>query len=490
MATKFKPAEPPQRKADVIVGDEVYFHHPKGGPMAGKVRSHGVHGCTVEASGQHHRVKWDRVLGHKKRAAQQYRIADEGEDGMIVEDATGLRQFLAVSPEAREEQMVIKSHGAAPRLALLIKSGMAPRPGLTEKKVTDKNGVQTTRWVNSTPDMPAPKVGHHVGFVNGQHRGHGRVASTGKDGSMVQDGAGGLHAVRHEHVTHRWDSEDLPEASPHDANAEAAQAKKDAGAKPQGSALFSPDEVQGLPASKDYRHKAFSSWDEVAEKAPEAHKEYHEALLKIGKSLGIQEPGIKPENMTPEQMESSQPFLFMGPLKKQDKSEAKVANDYGGDWGGLKDVVRASVGVRSYKDIKTLLDGLKSAGIKLAQQPKDNFAKPMSTGYRDLNMVVTLPNGMPAELQINLKSILHAKSEGHKLYNDNIALEQANGKDMTKWPKEAADRFNANNEKQKQLYGKAWEDAGGLGGESQGDNNMLHKSMGSHILLIVKRKGV
>ncbi len=217
MATKFKPAEPPQRKADVIVGDEVYFHHPKGGPMAGKVRSHGVHGCTVEASGQHHRVKWDRVLGHKKRAAQQYRIADEGEDGMIVEDATGLRQFLAVSPEAREEQMVIKSHAsAAPRLALLLKA----RPAAEEKK------PKVPGWAPREEGAKPPKTGQHIGFVNGEHKGHGRVASVGKDGAMVNDGAGGLHAVRHEHMTHHWDGDGDPEDSPHDVDAEVIQAKR------------------------------------------------------------------------------------------------------------------------------------------------------------------------------------------------------------------------------------------------------------------------
>lgn len=85
-------------------GDEVYFHK-SGTPVAGKVLCAGRHGCTVEHEGAQHKVKWEHVAGHKKRAVQRYRVVDEGADGMIVEDSTGKRRFVGIPPEARGERL-------------------------------------------------------------------------------------------------------------------------------------------------------------------------------------------------------------------------------------------------------------------------------------------------------------------------------------------------------------------------------------------------
>lgn len=218
-----KPQAASQRRHDVIPGDEVYVNHASG-PMTGRVLSHGEHGCWVESGGKRHKVPWQHLLGHKRRARQEYSVVDEGEDGMLVQDRNGRRQYLAVPPEAREEKMMVKSAGAAPRVALLMKSAPA-RPGLTQKPVTDKNGVQTSRWVRATPDMPKAQQGRHVGFENGEHKGHGRVLSAGADGAIVQDSKGGQHAVRHERVTHHWHGDGEPDVSPHDADAEAKAAE-------------------------------------------------------------------------------------------------------------------------------------------------------------------------------------------------------------------------------------------------------------------------
>ena len=85
-------------------GDEVYFHK-SGTPVAGKVLCAGKHGCTVEHEGAQHKVKWEHVAGHKKRAVQRYRVVDEGADGMIVEDSMGKRRFVGIPPEARGERL-------------------------------------------------------------------------------------------------------------------------------------------------------------------------------------------------------------------------------------------------------------------------------------------------------------------------------------------------------------------------------------------------
>lgn len=238
----------PKPKPGIIVGDEVYCHHPNG-PHAGRVKAHGKHGVTLESG---HKVRWEHVLGHKRRAGQEYTVVDEGEDGCIVQDKNGLRQFIAVPPEAREENLVIKA-GGQPRIALLLKADGTPymgRAGLTKKVITDKRGTQTTRWVRATPDMPHPQVGHHAGWQNGDVRGHGRVRAVGKDGITAEDKAGGVHRVEHGHISHRWDSHKDPDRNPHEAPARPAYAPRQAGETDKAyakRAVDTGDNVHDLP---------------------------------------------------------------------------------------------------------------------------------------------------------------------------------------------------------------------------------------------------
>lgn len=88
-------------------GDEVYFHR-SGQPVSGKVLAAGRHGCTIEHGGKNHQVKWEHLVGHKKRAAQRYTVVEEGEDGMIVKDGTGRKRYVGIPPEARQEQLALQ----------------------------------------------------------------------------------------------------------------------------------------------------------------------------------------------------------------------------------------------------------------------------------------------------------------------------------------------------------------------------------------------
>ena len=108
-APKPTPApKPGQQQARIAArGDEVFFHR-RGTPVSGKVLCAGQHGCTVEHGGKQHKVKWEHINGHKKRAVQRYKVVEKGEDGLIVEDDGGQRRFVGIPPEARGEQLKLK----------------------------------------------------------------------------------------------------------------------------------------------------------------------------------------------------------------------------------------------------------------------------------------------------------------------------------------------------------------------------------------------
>lgn len=88
-------------------GDEVFFHR-SGQPVSGKVVCTGKHGLTVEHGGAKHKIRWEHLSGHKKRAPQRYHVLEEGEDGLIVQDSTGKRRFVGIPPEARQEQLTLQ----------------------------------------------------------------------------------------------------------------------------------------------------------------------------------------------------------------------------------------------------------------------------------------------------------------------------------------------------------------------------------------------
>jgi len=158
-----KPQEP-EPKPDVIPGDEVFFKHPAG-DMSGRVLCIGKHGVQIECGGkQKHRVKWDAVLAHKRRAAQHYDIAEHGEDGHLVQDEKGRKRFMAVPAESRADPWVVK--------ALSATTKKQPKPG--------------DRVAFKDKDMSSGE-----GVI---------VGRTGKDGAHVRDDNGKVHAVEWRHI--------------------------------------------------------------------------------------------------------------------------------------------------------------------------------------------------------------------------------------------------------------------------------------------------
>ena len=450
-----KPTKAPEPRGDVEVGDHLYVHH-GGQPCTGRVVCHGAHGVTVEVDGKHQRVKWDKVLGHKQRVPQRYSIVDHGEDGMLVADAQGRRRFIGTPNESKDDPMVAKSLSRRPVLLFTKAEGAPPGAGLSKKVITDKNGVQTTRWVKVDKGGPPAQRGQHIGFENGEHRGHGEVAAAGKDGVTVRDPKGGDHRVPHDKITHHWDGDGAPDHSPHAAGDQAGAAGGDKGAS---DALFDPKMVESLP---DKVNQPVNTWEDLVKHGTEGLAQFKGLMGKVQQTMGLKS-GMKPEDVTPEQWENDDGFMFIAPLKGEKRAKEKVEADYGGDWSQLRDVVRGTISVPTMAHVKQTLSHLQSVGITLAQKPKNRFEKPTGEGYRDLMTFVKLPNGMLAELQIHVKVMTLAKEKGHKDYDITRSLQGKYGEDgpSDKWSGEDHTKFYDALKRQKEIYGEAWQKANG-----------------------------
>lgn len=190
----------------VCPGDLVFFNHPQG-PMSGKVTAAGKHGAHIQTGKVQHKIYWKHVVGLKKRVAQNYNAVESGEDGHIVEDASGQRRFVMVPNEAREDPMVAKALGAGGKVA--------GRPGLTQKEITDKTGRHQKKWVRANKDQPkerkkaAPeeaekpqhKAGDKVKFTAGAFHGEGEVVGQpGRDGAHVRDAQGRDHKIKWDEI--------------------------------------------------------------------------------------------------------------------------------------------------------------------------------------------------------------------------------------------------------------------------------------------------
>ena len=565
-----------------------------------------------------------------------------------------------------ESPNMTKSIHDAPRVLFFKGGPLANRPGLTQKKITDKTGHQTTRWVRTNHDAPALKPGARVKFKAGDHHGEGEVTAAGEHGVTAKDSTGREHQIRHEEITHHQPAEatDAPKmyrgakeapgkfawATAHkpladeyaakaggktsevhvdvknpmdfghdrrhmtpseffasaakgatgaDKNAvmqarkqflgefgnesrnivdywqtdsqknatsallsamgydgikvregkdetetvasiaggiqehahEAAASEKnkdDSNVVPMhgarssediARALFDTSEIEKLPP------KAFQpadNWADLKAKGEEGLVEFKDMLGKVAGTMGLVQ-GKRPQSfdnavesekakaekegraaselkeddyMLPEHWDSDQGFLFMGPLKGEERASEKVRTDYDGDWSQVRDMVRATIAVPMVTQIPKVLSELKKAGIELAQKPKNNLVRPLPGGYRDLNLIVKLPNGLLAELQVHIKPMTLAKEKGHKPYETTRAIagkyREKGVSDKTQWDPADQETHSAAMAEQEKLYGDAWAKATGEKSKSsdeEKDAPSLTKSLQTPIIVLWTRRG-
>lgn len=394
--------------------------------------------------------------------------------------------------------------------------------------------------------------GDAIKFKAGDFEGGGKVKSAGKDGAVVTDASGRDHNVHWHEVTGFKadrgdgggkkppvdDAKPVADAPEPPKKEEPVEAKEPAADKPTNvvdikskktnaediaRALFDTSEIAKLPP-KSQQPEEFDSWEKISAKAPEALQQFTAMLKQVSGALDLEEgrrpssfnlsqseentkakaKGRSPETlkeedyMSPALWNNPRGFLFMGPLKSQDRAQAKVTADYTDpetkeeNWKLLKDMVRATIAVPAVTQIPKVLAEMKKAGIKLAQQPKNNLTGDGlgGSGYRDLNLIVQMPNGMMCELQIHCKPMTEAKEHGHEYYAENAAIErkypEKSKKTKEGWSPEDVKKYGENFKTMKTMYDAAWEKI--IGGNGFDENN-LHKALAGRTIILWKKRG-
>ncbi|MDJ0696921.1 hypothetical protein [Mastigocoleus sp. MO_188.B34] len=142
------------------------------------------------------------------------------------------------------------------------------------------------------------------------------------------------------------------------------------------------------------------------------------------------------------------------PLKGRKRTEEKIQADYGGDASQVKDVLRASIIYEKFEQVELGLKELQQEGKIVAL--KDRFKNPTESGYRDILLNVETENGIVAEIQLHLGSILQAKKQGHALYKQQREIEAKSRIENRPLTKEERLQYDSLVEKQRLLYDSAF----------------------------------
>lgn len=417
----------PKGRAPIKHGDAVRFRH---GDVEGqgKVVGSGADGVTVRSEdGREHQVRHEHLVGPSEPKRPEYPDRKDGED-----DKSYLKRATKDMPDPDH---LPEDHGRYFNLPAGHK--MVP----IDQLVSTKSDAENEKGGRNAPKIMQAAYRGLVGKrdpINARQTADGRYE--------VTDGNGTLTGAR------RLGWKSLP------VNVEGAEQPKRAG-------LFEEADVAGLPlkAVQPVKDRA-----ELFAKSGEALEHLRTWLDKgdgICAQLGHQMMTKSPGQVTDEEWAKPGGMLFIAPMKGEKRAAEKVESDYSGDWSRLTDTVRCSIAVDAMDDLPALVAELKKGGMKLAQQPKDRFAKPPPVGYRDALLNVEFPNGIVGEVQLHVKAMLRAKNEGHHHYETQrslVAKIPPGGPPPSLSPEDEA-KVAESIARQKEIYSSAWQQATGSG---------------------------
>ncbi|ABZ77806.1 conserved hypothetical protein [Shewanella halifaxensis HAW-EB4] len=152
----------------------------------------------------------------------------------------------------------------------------------------------------------------------------------------------------------------------------------------------------------------------------------------------------------------SQTQSVLADIKSRDRAQAKVQNKLDNDASQLTDIVRASIVSHDIHNLMQAFALLKSDSELI--QVKNRFADPKESGYRDLNLLVKLPQSqMIAEVQLHLADIAEIKSGAeHKVYEQVQSIQASAMQQQRDLSEIENARITQLRQESHKLYHKAW----------------------------------
>lgn len=147
-------------------------------------------------------------------------------------------------------------------------------------------------------------------------------------------------------------------------------------------------------------------------------------------------------------------------LKGRTRAEQKARDDYAGNVGRLNDLVRTTFEVNDLGQVEDVLREVQASypeTVGLKHYLAADVPTPYAGGYRDSKVVVALPNGSKAEVQINLKPMLAAKQQAHPLYEQWRVLDARITKENRAPTPEERARLDELEAAQAAIYAPAWD---------------------------------
>lgn len=193
-----------------------------------------------------------------------------------------------------------------------------------------------------------------------------------------------------------------------------------------------------IPSWRQHQiQQPFSQFDELYQHAEIAQ---HEMISLLSKTQKITETQI-----------------ILPGLKGKLRAQEKIESELGGQADKLTDIVRASIVADSIPDLVKAYDEITQHSTLL--EVNNRFATPAKSGYRDLKLLVRLPESKHiAEIQLHLSAIAEVKSgPEHKIYEEVQGIErlaQQQNRVLNDIEQATIDRLRATSQR---LYQESWQ---------------------------------
>jgi hypothetical protein len=143
-------------------------------------------------------------------------------------------------------------------------------------------------------------------------------------------------------------------------------------------------------------------------------------------------------------------------IKSKQRALAKVNNELGGDPRKITDLARATLVAHDIESLVNIYQELdRSSDIV---QVKNRFKQPTVSEYRDLNLLIRLPEtGLIAEVQVHLEAIADVKNgHEHKFYEQIQYIERAAASEKRYINEQEQAQIQHMRQQSKVMYLNAW----------------------------------